>query len=109
MRRVKIAQDEFYHIYNRGNSKQVIFRDRQDYERFMKLLYMCNGRESFNFRDSVIERNIEAYNFEKGSPIVEIHCFTLMPNHFHLLIKQPPDQAKGEEYNISYFMKKICG
>jgi hypothetical protein len=30
---------EYFHGYNRGVDKRVIFLDKQDYERFVKLLY----------------------------------------------------------------------
>jgi hypothetical protein len=30
MRKVKIVSGEYYHVYNRGNNKQSIFRDEKD-------------------------------------------------------------------------------
>jgi len=37
MRIIKIAPGEYYHIYNRAMSKQVIFHDTRDYFRFLFL------------------------------------------------------------------------
>ena len=45
MRKVDFEIGEFYYIYNRGNSKQKIFNNKEDYERFIKLLFLwyCYG------------------------------------------------------------------
>mgnify|MGYP006354471133 CR=1 FL=1 len=32
IRKVNFVSGEYYHIYNRGNSKQKIFKDKEDYE-----------------------------------------------------------------------------
>jgi len=43
MRKVSFAEGEFYHIYNRGNSRQTIFVTVTDYKRFVALLYLANS------------------------------------------------------------------
>ena len=50
-RKVPLVAGEFYHIYNRGNSKQKIFHSSEHYERFMALLYLANGTTSWEIRD----------------------------------------------------------
>lgn len=110
MRKTKFVPGEFYHIYNRGNSKQEIFFDDQDYERFQKLLYICNGQKSFNFRDDIVSENINAYMFDRGEDIIKICTYALMPNHFHLFVFIPLYQVKGNVYKtrtISDFMKNL--
>src|SRR3989304_8631466 len=73
-------QDEYYyHIYNRGNRKQVIFINNKDYERFL---------------DKIIEY--------KKKYAVHILAYCLMPNHFHFLIKQSFPNA------LSKFMSDLC-
>ena len=47
LRKIKFVQREFYHLYNRGNSKQIIFKDKGDYKHFIGLLYACNQTENF--------------------------------------------------------------
>src|SRR3989344_4867688 len=37
-RNIHFAEGEFYHLFNRGNDKRVIFRDKADKTRFQKLL-----------------------------------------------------------------------
>ena len=87
LRKVPFLEGEYYHIYNRGNSRKKIFLDDKDYSHFVKLLYLCNSVQGVNFRDRVIEKKIDAWSFKKGDPIVSIGAWVLMPNHFHLLVK----------------------
>jgi hypothetical protein len=42
VRKVQLVEGEYYHIYNRGNSRQLIYKTTQDYNRFMSLLYLSN-------------------------------------------------------------------
>lgn len=106
-RKLSFAVGEFYHIYNRGNSKQKIFFDNQDYERFLKLLYLCNSNKNIRFREDIVDQKIDAFDFDRGEPIVSIGAWVLMPNHFHLYITISPRSDLGEE-GISVFMKKLC-
>jgi len=57
-----------FHIYNRGNHKRNIFLEESDY-----LFYLKKLREYK-----------EKYN-------ITILCYCLMPNHFHLLLRQDSD------------------
>ena len=92
------AIDEYYHIYNRGNSKQIIFKTTSDYERFICLLYLSNSERSFKIRDIGAQ---DLFTVDMGKPIVSIGAYCLMPNHFHILIK--PLAENG----ITTFMKKL--
>ncbi len=88
------AQDEFYHLYNRGIEKRVIFLDKEDYEHFGRLLYLCNTTRSITLRNV-------GEDFDRGEQIVAIGAYCLMPNHFHLLIKEITEKG------VSIFMKKL--
>ncbi|MBI4825571.1 MAG: transposase [Nitrospirae bacterium] len=108
MKRPVFADNELYHIYNRGVEKRDIFMDERDYYRFVHNLY------EFNDQNPAV--NI-SYYFDKGSGtvrstplkvrkeprknLVDILVFTLMPNHFHLLLRQK------KENGISRFMQKL--
>lgn len=87
IRKTAIVAGEYYHFYNRGNSKQDIFLDDQDYDRFTKLLFLCNSKKNINFRTDIVERKIDAWDFDRGEPIISICAWALMPNHFHLYVK----------------------
>lgn len=106
-RKISLLQGEYYHIYNRGNSKQQIFFDEEDYVRFCKLLYLCNSEKNINFRTDIIEKKIEAWDFERGDTLVSIGAWVLMPNHFHIyLIVSSISPSSGN--NIASFMRKLC-
>lgn len=89
---------EFYHAYNRGTDKRIIFNDEYDSERFIKLLYLCNSEKNIVYRDVLAE---ESYQYERGETIVDIGAYCLMPNHFHLLLHEKVDGG------VSLFMLKL--
>lgn len=101
IRKTNLIQGEYYHIYNRGNSKQKIFHDKEDYLRFTSLLYISNSKESFNFYDLSRDINFNVYQVERNNLLVNIGAFCLMPNHFHILLVQIEDNG------ISKFMQKL--
>jgi len=111
-RKENFAEGEFYHLYNRGNSKQEIFLDTHDRNRFVKMLYLSNSNKYINFREDIVRKKIDALDFDKGNPIISIGAWVLMPNHFHILATIPlqtSDVGKQQVNNsISMFMKKLC-
>lgn len=114
-RKESFAVGEFYHIYNRGNSKQKIFLDDKDRDRFIKLLYLCNSTKNVRFREDIVDMKIDAWDFDRGELLVSLGAWALMPNHFHLLITLPPrvtlgapdEDQEGPRNPISLFMNKV--
>ncbi len=109
-REVPLVEGEFFHIYNRGNSKQKIFLDDHDKNRFIKLLYLCNSKKAFNFRDDIVRAGIDAWDFDRGETIVAIGAWVLMSNHFHIYITIPRfNQVKAEILmsEISFYLEKL--
>ena len=70
----------YYHLYNRGNNKDVIFQDNQDYAVFLNLLKRHLSPVETTDKLGRPYRNL--------SKEVELLAFCLMPNHYHLLIYQ---------------------
>jgi putative transposase len=99
IRKIVFTEGGYYHVYNRGNSKQKIFLDHKDYKRFMDLLYAVNSPEKFNFSDS--EKGISIYEQEREHRLVAIGAYCLMPNHFHILITPLTEQG------LTKFMQKL--
>ncbi len=97
IRKIDFSINEYYHLYNRGNSKQKIFLDAEDYNHFIKLLYLCNSVRGITFRD--VSQN--SYEFDREETLVNIGAYCLMPNHFHLLVKEKVENG------ISKFMQKL--
>lgn len=113
-RLIPLVDGEYFHIYNRGNSKQKIFLDQEDYDYFVKCLYCCNTNKNFSFRENVIKANIDAFDFDREETIVSVGAWVLMPNHFHLYItsshKSDLWQSLNKNINknrISEFMRKV--
>jgi putative transposase len=97
-RKIPFAFGEYYHIYNRGNSKQEIFKDDRDRQRLQSLLYIANGTKSFEFRDA---QKVEIFDFDRGNQLVYIGAYCLMPNHFHILL------TPAIERGVQVFMQKL--
>ncbi|TSC94757.1 MAG: hypothetical protein CEN87_291 [Parcubacteria group bacterium Licking1014_1] len=106
IRNIQFAKDEFYHIVKRGVEERKIFLDDEDRLRFINSLLVFND-------DSPAPWNVRAFweqrdpasltNYKPKNSLVEIHAFTLMDNHFHLLLKQI------KEKGVSIFMNKLGG
>lgn len=102
-RKISFSAEEYYHIYNRGTDKRTIFLENHDYQRFSALLYACNGiapvdiakhfRQGRSFAD--------LFEIDRGETLVDIVAYCLMPNHFHLLVREK------EEGGIAKFMGKL--
>lgn len=90
-------ENGIYHIYNRGVEKRNIFMDNQDYKTFLYFLKIYLQKPSDNSDDDSFR--IKSSNKKNFSDKIELLCYCLMPNHFHLLIKQK------EEKDITDFMR----
>lgn len=88
MRRSPFVEGEWYHCYSRGVDKRIIFQHRQDYERYLQLLYLCNSVDVVHRSDLAAYSHAEILSMPRGNPLVSIGVFSLMPNHPHLLLKQ---------------------
>lgn len=98
-RKVTFINQGYYHVFNRGVAKQNIFNGTKDYERFLDALnyYQYSGPKP---KFSTYNR-FRAMDFTKNPKIVEIVCYCLMPNHFHLLLRQISDGG------LSEFLRKL--
>lgn len=88
-----------YHIYNRGINKQDIFLDKRDYSTF--LFYMklyLDDPEKVREIDPQKKQSIVRKSFFEE---INLLAYCLMPNHFHLMIKQ------NGERSISEFMRSL--
>lgn len=96
----------FVHLLNRGVEKRTIFIDHNDYHRFLISIpyyalgftdlstYLKNLKQrlklpTFNATFQVGLKELEKKKrLEEARPLVDILAFALMPNHFHLLLRQ---------------------
>lgn len=90
------GEDAYYHVYNRGVNKRKIFLDEQDYAVFLDLLRRHLTREKIKDGHSGF--------YESYAGRLELLCFCLMPNHFHLLLYINLDPT-----SVSELMKRVQG
>ena len=96
----------YVHVCNRGVKKKPIYRHETDLRRLHSLLFYLNHKEPMpdNWtRD--IEGGLSSLSWPSSwqprEPIVSILAFTLMPNHFHLFLKEIT------EGGIAKFMHRV--
>jgi putative transposase len=95
---VPIIEGEIYHVFNRGVDKRTVFLDTDDYLRFYQSLYLFNTVEPvINFMTA------RSQDTTQRDSLVEIHAYSLLPNHFHMLVKSCADGS------LSEFMKRVIG
>ncbi len=89
----EFAEDQYYHLYNRGVEKRDVFLDQQDYTVFLGLLkkYLTGDSGTKTHR----------HKFDNLSGQVSLLAYCLMPNHFHLLLYQTSQDA------ITKLMRRI--
>jgi putative transposase len=102
-RKIDFSIGEYYHIYSRGTDKRIIFKEHHDYRRFKALLYVCNSVDPVDINKHFREGRtfIELFKIQQKNTLVDIGAYCLMPNHFHLLIREKT------EGGITKFMMKI--
>ena len=82
-----------YHVMNRGDQREDIFRDDQDRQRFLGTLGEACGKTEW-----------------------QVHAYCLMRNHFHLVLETPqPNLVFGMKWLLGVYTKrfnirhKLCG
>jgi len=101
MRKTPFVSGEYYHIYNRGVDKRTIFSQKYDVDRFLKCMIEFNNVEPIGslYQLSFKKRQ----NKHSRKKLVNIICYCLNQNHFHIILKCLTDNS------ISEYMKRIGG
>lgn len=118
MKKPCFVDGHIYHVYNRGVEKRDVFLDERDYLRFVHDLYEMNDANPVRNMHYFINRKTGFVETRKLSGtqerkiMVDVLVFTLMPNHFHLMLRQISEngivrfmQKLGTGYTM-YFNKK---
>lgn len=102
-RSLNFAPLEYYHLYNRGTEKRNIFVDDNDKLRFLVLLHIANSSDSLHISNTKYQGRalIKLFEEEVKDRLVDIGAYCLMPNHFHLLVREFQDGG------LSIFMHKL--
>lgn len=122
MRKVIFAENEFYHVYNRGTDKRDVFLDEEDYARFFESMVEFNVADPIGSLFELSYRkkhqlggSTSKESKEQGSldeKLVNIVAYCLNPNHYHFVLQQVVEkgiekfmQRLGTGYTM-YFNKK---
>lgn len=113
-RKTPLITDKFYHVYNRGVRKMKIFREARDQMRFIDLMawylkmdypyskFLSRKRQALKLGSSVEQLITAIGEFNRlKTPPVEIAAWVLMPNHYHLVLKQAVDDG------VTHFMRRL--
>jgi putative transposase len=92
-RKIPLINHYYYHVFNRGVNKQQIFTDKIDYKRLVSLFkYYKHKNHTAKFSNFLNLSNLLKDEFwskiEDSDSYIDIISYCLMPNHFHLLIRQ---------------------
>lgn len=104
------VEDSYYHIYNRGVEKRTIFQDHDDYIAFLADLkfYLSPIPQHFKGVSLKVSNNERSHVYfpsqqpKNHTDRIELVAFCMMPNHFHLCVRQTDKMA------ISYFMRSLA-
>ena len=100
-RRVEFSHNEWYDCYTRSIDKRTVFNSAEDYERFLQALYICNGSSTPRRGTLYRPSHGDFFTLKCGKPLVAVAAYCIMPNHFHLLLREITDDG------ISAFMQKL--
>lgn len=98
--------DSIVHVVQRGTRGSNIVRDDSDRFRFVRSLLYLNDE----YADPVWHETVSRVSFlerprwwPERDPLVRILAWTLLPNHFHLLVQEIKDGGTAK------FMQRLCG
>lgn len=102
MRKTSFAEGEFYHIYNRGVEKRQIFANTRDIGRFLQAMDAFNVIEPIgSIYENSFRKNQSQKSKARQKKLVNIICYCLNSNHYHLLLEQ------AAERGIEKFMHRL--
>jgi len=89
---------EIYHIFNRSVGQQSIFLNSSFYTRFCNLMsYYRFEKPPYRFSEYIrlpMQAQLESHNrLTSQEQLVDILTFCIMPNHFHILLRQKQDDG----------------
>ncbi len=103
-------ENGIYHIFNRGVAREKIFFARADYLYYIRCLreallpknvLLASIESSKLTPQNKIQRYSKIARLKNHSKNINLYCYCLMPNHFHLVIKQKHAR------NMSSFMTSV--
>lgn len=94
------------HVMKRGARGMEIVRDDRDRYNFVRSLFLLNDEYQNNdWRTLCVDKPLfyRPGSWPKRSPLVSILAWTLLDNHFHMLLQEV------KEGGVAKFMQRLCG
>lgn len=102
IRKINFVEGEYYHVFNRGVDRRSIFESQDDLQYFFQRLIDLNMVVTdLKFNSKRYRKSGEVVVDKKYKNLVSIISYCLLPNHFHLVLKQESEDG------ISRFMQKL--
>jgi putative transposase len=99
--RIQSIPGEYYHVYNRGVEKRIIFDNEHDYQRFLILMFLVNDMVPVDVKNEFRDHTLPEMLKRDRQALVRVHAFSLLKNHYHLLL------SPLVEGGIAKFMQKL--
>jgi len=102
-----LANNSYYHIYNRSIAKFVIYNNQKEYGRMFDLISLIRfvdfNYKMSRFKELKEDKQNQIINILQltGKTYVDIVAYCIMPTHFHLILKQNMDDG------ITKYMAKL--
>jgi REP element-mobilizing transposase RayT len=101
IRKIKFVNEEYYHVFNRGVDKRTIYESKEDLYHFFTRLATLNTTDNSTYSKDKRKNIKNEIILDNGDELVSIVAYCLLPNHFHLLLKQRTEDG------VSKFMQRI--
>jgi REP element-mobilizing transposase RayT len=101
IRNIEFVNSEYYHVFNRGVDKRSIFTTQAQQYFFFRRLFLLNSTNTSKIIANQRSKRKDKEIVASGDQLVSIVAYCLLPNHFHLLLRQNVDQG------ISKFMQRL--
>jgi putative transposase len=101
IRNIEFVNGEYYHVFNRGVDKRSIFSNRSQQNFFFKRLQLLNTTDNSKYFNNQRNKHKDQDINGEGDQLVSVVAYSLLPNHYHLLLKQEIDNG------ISNFMQRL--
>ena len=96
-RNIVFANGEIYHILNRSIAKEEIFLKYNHLNRILNLFNFYRYPQDIKYSEfgklSIEAKQLYIASHNDKKPLVEIYGFSIMSNHFHLLMKLISDNG----------------
>lgn len=98
LRKEKFVPGEYYHIYSRTILNSAEFKNYKNAGRLKQAFLISNSTNSSeafqfirNYKNAPTEDILKI--LESGKKLIDILCYTIMPDHYHLLVREIKDDG----------------